>query len=436
MPEVEASDNKTAFSHCNTLVLVDDETAILSALERLLGEEDYQIYTFDQASKALEFCLTEPVAVVVSDVRMPDMDGVALMEQLALQSPFIERILLTGYADIDATIAAINKGHVSYFLDKPWDEEQLKRVIKKGTELANMRAKNAYLERRVLEQNEQLKQWNETLEAKVSERTEQLRDTYMMAFQTFSSLIEKRLGDISLNTQDIATLARILGKASGLSKIELKNLYLASMFSQAGKISFSDELLQRPFYSQSSEEREQFCQHPVLAEASLAFIEPMGDTGKLLHQHRERLDGKGYPDKLAGQDILPSALILGLVLNYLEAREGMLFERAYTHQEAVDMLKAEAGKAFPAALVELAIPLLDKWVDQTNEVSQSCLPISDLQSGMRLARDIYGPNGMLLLARYKKLDEQLIEGLRRIEKNLHIELEAYVIGTSFEDIME
>lgn len=436
MPEVESSDKNNTFTPCNTLVFVDDETSILNALERLLGDEDYNIVSFDQAEKALTFCQTHPVAVVVSDVRMPGMDGIQLMEQLALHQPFIERILLTGYADIDATVAAINKGHVSYFLDKPWDEEQLKRVIKKGTELANIRARNAYLEQRVQEQNEQLKQWNENLEAKVSERTEQLRDTYMMAFQTFSSLIEKRLGDASLNTQDIATLCRLLGKARGLSKIDLKNLYLASMFSQAGKISFADELLQRPFYSQSSGERLQFSQHPVLAEASLAFIEPMGETGKLLHQHRERLDGKGYPDKLTGNDILPAALILGLVVNYLEARQGMLFDRAYTHQEAIEMLREEADKAFPADLVELAVPLLDKWVNQANEVSQCCLAISDLKPGMRLARDICGPNDMLLLARYKKLDVKLIDGLRRIEKNLHIELEAYVIEASIDSIAE
>lgn len=434
MEDVDLNDTSAStFIPCNTLVLVDDEVSILNALDRLLGEEDYHIEAFEQAEKALEYCLNHPVAVVVSDVRMPGMDGIELMGKLTENCPFIERVLLTGYSDIDATVAAINKGHVSYFLDKPWDEEQLKRVIKKGSELANIRAHNDHLEKRVIEQNKQLKQWNETLKNKVEERTEQLRDTYVMAFQTFSSLIEKRLGSACLNTRDIAMLTRTLGKACGLNKKQLKDLYLASMFSQAGKISFSDELLNRPFYSQTNEERQQFTQHPALAEASLGFIHPMGDSSKLLLQHRERIDGKGYPNKLAGPDILSPALVLGLILTYLEARQGILYDRPYTHQETITLLREESDKAFPAAMVEVAIPLLDKWVDKGNEVSQSCLAIRDLKPGMRLARDIYGPNDMLLLARYKKLDEQLIEGLLRIEKNLKLELEAFVLATSPSD---
>jgi response regulator RpfG family c-di-GMP phosphodiesterase len=425
--DVDANSSNETFTPCNTVVLVDDENSILNALERLLLEEDYEIVTFTKAEDALQYCQANPVAVVISDVRMPGMDGIELLSLLAVQQPMIERVLLTGYSDIDATVAAINKGHVSYFLDKPWDEEQLKRVVAKGVDLANIRSRNAYLEQQVSLQNEQLKQWNEKLETRILERTEQLRDTYTMAFQTFSSLIEKRLGNFCANPRDIATLTRRLGMASKLSKAELKDLYLASLFSQAGKISFNDELLSQPFFTLTNEQRKEFCLHPSLAEASLAFVQPLGKTALLLRQHRERIDGKGYPEKLEEVDILPAALILGVVLTYLEAKQGLLFERSYTHQEIIDYLKEESGKAYPAAMIEQALPIFEKWVDQAKENHQACIPTHQLKPGMRLARDIYGPNDMLLLARYKKLNAQLIEGLIRVEKNLHIELEAFIL---------
>lgn len=425
--DIAANSSNEAFSPCNTLVLVDDENSILRALERLLLEEDYEVATFTHAEDALQYCQANSVAVVISDVRMPGMDGIELLSLLALQQPLIERILLTGYSDIDATVSAINKGHVSYYLEKPWDEDQLKRAIAKGVELANIRSRNAYLERQVNLQNEQLKQWNEKLETRIAERTEQLRDTYTMAFQTFSSLIEKRLGNFCANPRDVATLTRRLGSACELSKAELKDLYLASLFSQAGKISFHDELLSQPYHSLTNEQRQEFCLHPSLAEASLAFVQPLGKTALLLRQHRERIDGKGYPQKLQEADILPAALILGLVLTYLEAKQGLLFERAYTHQETINYLKEDSGKAYPAALIDKALPIFEKWVDQSKETLEACIPTHQLKPGMRLARDIYGPNDMLLLARYKKLDAQLIDGLIRVERNLHIELEAFVL---------
>jgi response regulator RpfG family c-di-GMP phosphodiesterase len=419
--------DSSEFSHCNTLVLVDDEASILNALERLLLEEDYNIVTFTNAEDALDYCLNNLVAVVISDVRMPGMDGIELLSILAEKLPLVERILLTGYSDIDATVAAINKGHVSYYLDKPWDEGQLKRAIAKGIELANIRSRNVYLEQQVSLQNEQLKQWNEKLETRILERTEQLRDTYTMAFQTFSSLIEKRLGKFCANPRDIATLTRQLGVACKLSKPELKDLYLASLFSQAGKISFNDELISLPFLSLTNDQRKEFCRHPSLAEASLAFVQPLGKTALLLRQHRERVDGKGFPEGLKEIDILPAALILGLVLTYLEAKQGLLFERPYTHQETINYLKEDLGKAYPASMIDQALPIFDKWVNQANETSEACIPTHQLKPGMRLARDIYGPNDMLLLARYKKLNAQLIEGLIRVERNLHIELEAFIL---------
>jgi putative two-component system response regulator len=117
------------------VVVVDDETMVTAALRAFLElETSYEILTFTSPLKAIEAIQNEHVHVVVADYMMPELDGISFLKQVREIRPLTTRILLTGYADKDNAIRAINEAGLYYYLEKPWDNEHLKMVIRNGIE--------------------------------------------------------------------------------------------------------------------------------------------------------------------------------------------------------------------------------------------------------------------------------------------------------------
>lgn len=113
-----------------TILLVDDEEYILRVLQRVLVEEKcFEIITATSGQEALEKIRERRIDIVISDQRMPGMSGVELLTQIKQMYPDSVRILLSGFTDIDALIGAINEGEVCRFISKPWDNEELKKLI-------------------------------------------------------------------------------------------------------------------------------------------------------------------------------------------------------------------------------------------------------------------------------------------------------------------
>ncbi|NJD11317.1 MAG: response regulator [Gemmatimonadetes bacterium] len=119
----------------NTIMLVDDELMVLTALRGFLElETSYRILSFTSPLAALEALSAEPVDVIVADFMMPELDGISFLRQARATRPMATRILLTGYADKENAIRAINEAGLYYYLEKPWSNEHLQLVIRNGIE--------------------------------------------------------------------------------------------------------------------------------------------------------------------------------------------------------------------------------------------------------------------------------------------------------------
>lgn len=152
-----------------TLLLVDDEPNIISALQRVLRRDGYTILACDGPEKALALLATHPVDVVLSDQRMPSMSGVEFLRRVRQTHPETVRIVLSGYADLQFITDAINEGAIYKFLTKPWDDDQLRQQIReafRSKEIADenqrltqaLRASNAELQNLAAERERQAKQ--------------------------------------------------------------------------------------------------------------------------------------------------------------------------------------------------------------------------------------------------------------------------------------
>lgn len=151
------------------ILIVDDEEAILESLELTLGSE-YRIFTASSALDGLEILDREDIAMVLSDQVMPGMSGVEFLERVIERNPRAIRMMLTGYADMPALIAAINEGHIWRYIPKPWEPDDLRITIKRGLEVYELSGENAQLADALAEANERLRAENVYLRSEVEAR--------------------------------------------------------------------------------------------------------------------------------------------------------------------------------------------------------------------------------------------------------------------------
>ncbi|HNX90511.1 MAG TPA: hybrid sensor histidine kinase/response regulator [Candidatus Omnitrophota bacterium] len=145
------------------LMVIDDEVGILSALVRSFRSEKIKIYTNVSAKEALKVAAANKVKVVLSDYKMPEMSGVELLGQVKQMNPDIVRILFTGYADIKIVEEAINRGEVYRFINKPWEEAELKTIIFEAIDRYDIKDKNKRLQAELLARNAELLQLTDKL---------------------------------------------------------------------------------------------------------------------------------------------------------------------------------------------------------------------------------------------------------------------------------
>lgn len=154
-----------------SILCVDDEVNILQSLKRLLRKEPYKLFVANSGKEGLEIMKNNPIQIVLSDQRMPEMTGCDFLKEVKALYPNTVRVVLSGYADVGVIVESINQGEIYRFLTKPWNDEELKANIRQCFEQYEMRCENIRLLKTVQEQNDALIQLNENLEDTVRERT-------------------------------------------------------------------------------------------------------------------------------------------------------------------------------------------------------------------------------------------------------------------------
>ena len=155
--------------HPYGILIVDDESAILESLEFTLGSE-YRVFTAQTGADGLEILQSEDIALVIADQRMPGMTGVEFLEKVIEINPSAVRMMLTGYADMESLIRAINEGRIYRYIAKPWEPDDLRVNVKRALEAFELGVENAQLAEALAEANEQLRAENLYLRREVEGR--------------------------------------------------------------------------------------------------------------------------------------------------------------------------------------------------------------------------------------------------------------------------
>ena len=156
-----------------TLLLVDDEENITSSLNRMLRRDGYRILRASSGREGLEVLAQNPVGVIVSDQRMPEMTGTEFLSKVRERYPDTIRIVLSGYTDLNSVTDAIIRGAIYKFLTKPWEDDLLRANIEVAFRLYEMRIENARLTQELKDANDELARVNADLKRKVREDAQQ-----------------------------------------------------------------------------------------------------------------------------------------------------------------------------------------------------------------------------------------------------------------------
>jgi len=365
-PASDAPDKSAA------ILFVDDEANVLKALRRLFHNEPYTAYFASSGAEGLEILRQNAVDLIISDMRMPEMSGAEFLAQVFMQWPETIRILLTGYADFQSTIDAVNKGRIYNYCNKPWNDEELKLLVRNALEQKHLREERDRLSGIVLQQNTALKELNEHLEEKVEQRTEQLKNTmqhldrannnlkkqYIDSIKAFSRIIEMRPGIKSGQSKYIAEKSLLVARKLGMNTEEKQNIFYAGLLIQIGKMSLQDSLLAEPYYSIPLIDIRRYLKHAVEGEALLKGLTQLKGASILIRHQYERYDGSGFPDGLAKQKIPLGSRILNVVGDYIAYLEGSMTGEVMSVSATINHLMSRKESYYDPDVIDTFIKVL------------------------------------------------------------------------------
>ncbi|MET0778959.1 MAG: HD domain-containing phosphohydrolase [Pseudomonas mandelii] len=421
----------TTFADKPTILLVDDEESILNSLRRLLRGQPYEVLLATSGEQALDIMAKQPVDLVMSDARMPNMDGATLLAHIHQRHPDTLRILLTGYADLTMIVKAINDGQIDRYISKPWHDEELLLTLRQSLAYQRSERERLHLVQETWEQNEELRLLNATLEKHVASRTaelqqtadmldlayEELKHSYVTGTEVFSLLANLRLPPAKQTNRQIIELVRVYCKLHGVDEGSTRDLTMAAALYNIGKLSWTDSMMTAPADLLHHNDQERYRGYPKQSESLLMTLDPMKDAARLILHHQERWDGTGFPDRLKGEAIPLGARWLKLAVDFIELQRGLILERQMNSDEALVYIRQYAGRLYDPDLVEDFIQVCAAYQSDVSlaDPTVKVLTTRDLATGMILARNLNADNGMLLLNAGKVLSGPLVEKLIAFE---------------------
>jgi response regulator RpfG family c-di-GMP phosphodiesterase len=348
------------------LLCVDDELNVLSGLERMLFDA-YDVTTASSGKEALQVIdeEDEPFAIIISDMRMPEMDGATFLSEARLRTPDTVRLLLTGHSDVEAAISAINDGQIFRFLCKPCPEPQLKGALSAAERQYSL----VRAERQLLE---------DTLNGAVKALTDTLGLAAPLAFQR-----SVQVGQL---------VDHILKR---LEEPEPWQFRLAAMLAPIGCITVPPTVLERAYTGQhlSTDERQMMARHPAAGRQLIEKIPRLeGVACMVAHQYGPRPTN------------VPEAVVRGAELLRLANEISDQLQRGVSLSDALST--ARNKKVHPTAM-------LDALGSYSHEKmgAERVVYIGDLRTGMVLQEDVKANNDTVLIAKGREVDAILIQRL-------------------------
>lgn len=314
-----------------TIMVVDDEmmiTTTLSTMFKLMLKEN--VIVFNDVDLALSELESNRVDLIISDFMMPKMNGLEFLKSVREKCPDTVTILLTGYADKENAIRSINEIGLYYYLEKPWNNNDLIKVVKNGLEKKgledNLREKYQELDK----SNHEITRLYELLKHDYNLETENAKNLII----TLANVIEAKDEYTDGHTRRVGMISRMLGERLGLEEDKLNCLETAGIIHDIGKVGVPEHILNKPDRL-TAEEFDIIKKHSEIGETIIKPLGTLRDCLVPVRSHHEKLNGSGYPDGLMAEKITMETRILGVA----DIFDALYSDRPYRSKMPIEKAK-------------------------------------------------------------------------------------------------
>jgi len=285
------------------ILIVDDEEVICSIFARRLTKEGYACVTANNGREALRYFYKHPFSLIISDIKMPEMDGLELLKRVKATNPNMMVIVVTAFPDIDLAVEAMRLGAYDFII-KPADLDLMILSVKKALEKKRL--------------DEELLAYRSHLERLVEERTGKLQQAYRIlkkahldSVKVLAEAIDAKDPYTRGHSDRVTRMTLKIAFQFGFAEDRLESLEYGALLHDIGKIGIKDEVLQKAG-ALNPEEYQYIQEHPLIGVKIVEGLDFFKDKIPMIRHHHEHFDGSGYPDGLLGEAIPLEARIIAV----------------------------------------------------------------------------------------------------------------------------
>ncbi len=343
------------------ILVVDDEETIREVVSSMLNQAGYKTRLATSGMEALELLSCgDEFELVLSDMMMPEMDGIALLEKIKERFPDVPVVMVTAVHDVSTALGAIRQGAYDYLL-KPFEREQLLVMARRAVENSRLKIEN--------------RNYQVNLEALVNARTEQLRQAMTELERSYDITLEA-LGD-ALDLKDAETVGHSKRVTAFTIKIassmkvppdKVRVIARGAFLHDIGKMAIPDAILSKPAALTPAEFRivQEHCYHGYQMLRKIPFLQ---EAAEIVYAHQERYDGSGYPRGLKGEEIPLGARIFAVA----DALDAITSDRPYRPAQPFEMARREvikwSGMQFDPEVADIFLSIPEEvWTELRREI--------------------------------------------------------------------
>jgi len=311
----------------HTVLIVDDEVNNLQLLKRTLRKK-FNILTATDGKEALDIIDREGnnISLIISDQRMPKMTGTEFLSKVSEKYPYIVKMLLTGYSDIEAMIDGVNKCQLFQYITKPYDPDEIEMIIDHGIEAYELTlSKNTLLQ--------------------------DLKELFFTTIKSISSALDAKDTYTHGHSHRVTLFSLILARELNLEESFIEEIETAGLLHDIGKIGVPESILCKAGKLTDDEYRE-IQDHAPKAKKILSSIPGLTNVALWASCHHERWDGKGYPNGISCKDIPLPSRILAIADTYDAMTSNRSYRKGLPHEVAVEEIKNCAASQFDPEVTE------------------------------------------------------------------------------------
>lgn len=318
-------------------LVVDDEPRLRRVLVQLLEGDGFEVFEAGTGVEALQVMETHPAPLVISDLRMPQMDGMSLLRHLTQRWPDTAVLMVSAVADVEMAVKCLHLGALDY-VSKPFNLDEVRARVDQA------------LQRRQLKLD--LKTYQEQLEQRVRAQALRIKEQFDGGVEALAQALEEKDAYLRGHSLRVAEYALAIARQLGLDAAALESIKLGGHLHDIGKIGVREEILHKADRL-TDEEYLHIMQHPSIGARILEpLMRDRPDVIAIVRSHHERIDGKGLPDGVKA-DTLP---MLVRIVSVGDAFDAMTSERPYRHalprERALEELRRQSGIQWDPAAVD------------------------------------------------------------------------------------